>query len=379
MKLLAALIIATISVVSMPAIAAYGTPFEGWGFVQDDWQVVCDNTLTCRAAGYAEEGQWDMPASILLTALSKEGLPTAHIQFLSETSDENYTDVELWLNGKNFGNLTSGDDGYIYDLTLQQVKHLINHARSNTKIEIRAGEARWTISDKGMSAVLLKLDEVQGRVGTSIALVSKNNATRQTLKAAKAKPVIKKAISYSDDAKQQLDPAKLVYFQKNINKWIDIEAKQLVGSGDDRGSCELVSSKTEEYQRMQEYSVDRLGWVFTPVDAEHTLAIHLCWRGAYNEGYGYWLINHAKPSKPELITTSGNEYSEGEISAIHKDRGIGDCWNRSTWIWNGQTFVKSEEGSTGLCRGFAGGAWSLPTYISEVIESSNMKNNRSFK
>ena len=59
---------------SISAHAAYGTPFEGWGFVQDDWQVVCDNTLTCRAAGYAEEDQLDTSASILLTVLPKVSL-----------------------------------------------------------------------------------------------------------------------------------------------------------------------------------------------------------------------------------------------------------------------------------------------------------------
>lgn len=359
---------------SISAHAAYGTPFDGWGFVQDDWQLVCDNTLTCRAAGYADESQWDTPASILLTTLPREALPTAQIQFLPEVSEQRYTDVELWLNGKNYGKLQPDTDGYLYGLTSQQIKNLINYARLDTNIELKAGSKRWTISDKGMSAVLLKLDETQGRVGTPLALVSKTNPNRQIPKAAKAKPVIKKALSYSDDDKQQLDLAKLVYFQKNINKWIDINAKQLVGSGNEMGDCELVSPKTEAYQQMQEYGADRLDWTFTPVDAKHTLASHVCWQGAYNEGHGYWLINHDKPSKPKLITTSGNEYSDGEIWATHKDRGIGDCWNRQVWVWNGKTFAQSEESSTGMCRGFAGGAWALPTYVSEVIENNSKAN-----
>lgn len=371
MKLLAALVITSTYLLSLPAIAAYGTPFEGWGFVQDDWQVVCDNTLTCRAAGYAEESQLETPASILLTALPKVAVPKAQVQFLSETSEQRFTDVELWLDGKNFGNLTSNDDGYTYDLTTQQTKYLINHARLNTKIEIKADGETWPISDKGMSAVLLKLDEVQGRVGTPIALVSKTSPNRQTFKSAKPVPGIKKANSYAEADHKQLDPAKLTYFRKNIEKWVDIDAKQLIGSENDMGDCELVNPKTDAYQRMQEYGADRLDWTFTPVDAKHTLASHVCWQGAYNEGSGYWLINHEKPSQPKLITTSGTEYSDGEIWAAHKGRGIGDCWNRSIWTWNGQTFAKSEEASTGLCRGFAGGAWELPTYVSEITNKVN--------
>ena len=186
--------------------------------------------------------------------------------------------------------------------------------------------------------------------------------------------MIKKAYSYADKDKKQLTPAKLVYFQKNINKWIDIDDKQLVGSNDGMGDCKLVNPKTEAYQRMQEFGADRLGWDFIPVDSKHTLATHECWRGAYNMGVGHWLINHAKPSKPTLITTSASDYSDGEIYAIHKDRGIGDCWNRAVWVWDGKTFALTEDSSTGMCRGFAGGAWDLPTYTSEVIRSDNKVN-----
>lgn len=357
---------------SISAHAAYGTPSEGWGFVQDDWQVVCDNTRTCRAAGYTSEALIDEPASVLLTVLPKVALPTAQVQFVSESSEDNFDNAQLWLNDKNYGTLQlAGKNSQIYDLSAKQTQALINHARAATKIEIRAGDNRWTISDKGMSAVLLKLDDVQGRVGTPIALVSKNNANRQTPKAAKAKPVIKKASAYSEEDKKQIDAKKLVYLQQNINKWVDIDSEQLTGAGNAMGACELVNPKTEAYQRMSEYSSNMLGWDFVPVDKTHTLASHLCWSGPYNSSTGYWLINHDKPSKPELITTSGNEYEAGEIWATHKDRGIGDCWNRATWIWDGKTFTKSEETSTGMCRGFAGGAWDLPTYVSEVIENNS--------
>lgn len=352
---------------SISAHAAYGTPYEGWGFVQDDWQVVCDNTLTCRAAGYADESQLDTPASILLTVLPKVALPTARVQFTLESSEDSFDHAELWLNGKNYGTLQpAAKHSLIYDLSAKQTQALINHARVATKIEIRADDKQWYISDKGMSAVLLKLDDVQGRVGTPIALVSKNNRNRQTPKAALPIPTIKKAFAYSAKDSNALAPSKLKYFQQNINKWVDIDSEQLTGAGNAMGACELVNPKTEAYQRMSEYGTDRLDWEFTPVDATHTLASHLCWSGPYNSSTGYWLINHEKPSNPMLITTAGNEYEAGEIWAANKDRGIGDCWNHATWIWDGKTFTKSEETSTGMCRGFAGGAWDLPTYVSEI-------------
>lgn len=375
MRISTTVIMIAVSLLSVPALASdsYGTPFEGWGFVKDDWQLVCDNTLTCRAAGYADESIWDTPASILLTVIPQNPVPSVQVNFEYREDDTNSNDkelgvTELWLNDKNYGAIENDE------LNAKQIQQLLSHSRLNTKIQFTSGIYQWQVSDKGLAAVLLKLDEVQGRVGTPLALVSKSSLNRQTPKSPKAKPVIKKVYSYADKDKKQLTPAKLVYFRKNINKWIDIDAKELVGSNDGMGDCELVNPKTEAYQRMQEFGADRLGWDFIPVDSKHTLATHECWRGAYNMGVGHWLINHAKPSKPTLITTSASDYSDGEIYAIHKDRGIGDCWNRAVWVWNGKTFALTEDSSTGMCRGFAGGAWDLPTYTSEVIRSDNKVN-----
>ena len=390
MRISTTVIMIAVSLLSVPALASdsYGTPFEGWGFVKDDWQLVCDNTLTCRAAGYAAEGLLSSDklgdASVLITVEAGKKLSTVQVKLSNwkeleqeklvpeQLSKTNYK-VELLLNNKSYGfiQLSSEREG---QLSTAQAQQLLKLANQNTKIQFTSGIYQWQVSDKGLAAVLLKLDEVQGRVGTPLALVSKSSLNRQTPKSAKAKPVIKKAYSYADKDKKQLTPAKLVYFQKNINKWIDINDKQLVGSNDGMGDCELVNPKTEAYQRMQEFGADRLGWDFIPVDSKHTLATHECWRGAYNMGVGYWLINHAKPSKPTLITTSASDYSDGEIYAIHKDRGIGDCWNRAVWVWDGKTFALTEDSSTGMCRGFAGGAWDLPTYTSEVIRSDNKFN-----
>lgn len=374
MKILTTIFVASLSALSLPALAVYGTPFDGWGFVAEDWQVVCDNTLTCRAAGYTKEEYLDHPASILLVAEPKKALPKAYVTVLTSdeesasVSGDNPSTVELWLNDKSYGAIR--DD----QLNAEQTKQIIRHARINTKIELRGGNASWIISDKGMSAVLLKLDEVQGRVGTSLALVSQDSANKQTPKSAKAKPIVRKSDDYLAQDKKQLDAKKLAYFQANINKWIDIDAVQFVGSADKTGDCELINPSSEAAINIAEYAASSLGWDFIPINANYTLASHLCWRGAYNIGVGYWTINNANPSKPQFITSSGTEYYDGEISAIHRDRGIGDCWNSKTWVWDGKRFAMTEDSSTGMCRGFVGGAWDLPTYVSEVIKKSKPSN-----
>ena len=84
MKTIIALI--TTGLFALPTLASdsYGTPSEGWGFVKDDWQLVCDNTLTCRAAGYAAEGLVSSDklgdASVLITVEAGKKLSTVQVK-----------------------------------------------------------------------------------------------------------------------------------------------------------------------------------------------------------------------------------------------------------------------------------------------------------
>lgn len=353
--------------IAAPALAsdAYGNPFEDSGFVNQDWQVVCDNTLTCRAAGYADENAYEMPASILITANPKEQVKTAEIQLPPEVSSADEYDVELWLNDKFFGQLTAGPQG-TYELNEKQALSLFKRAQQNTKIEIAVvsdiGSDRWQISDKGMASVLLKLDEVQGRVGTPLALVSEkvsiNNPNRQTPKSLKSKPIIKRGYAYPDKLNKKLDAKTSAYFQTNMDKWVKSSINR-----DDVSECDALSGDNSWYD-----DTDSRKWTFQPINQRYTLAEHLCWRGAYNTGFGYWVIDNKQPSQPTLITTTGSGYTDGEILAAHKGRGLGDCWGIERWQWNGENFVRSYKATRGLCRSFAGGAWGLPTYVSEVVE-----------
>lgn len=396
MKISTTVIMIAVSSLAVPAIAddAYGTPFEGWGFVKDDWQLVCDNILTCRAAGYQDETSSSNEvnaASLLMTIEAGQKNPTAEIQLsnwddnaqellidtqLSKTNNQ----VQLWLNNKLYGTvqLSAYRKG---ELSLSQTQELLKRVRQNTKIHVTSGIYQWQVSDAGMAAVLLKLDEAQGRVGTPLALVSKNSSNQQTPKRAKPIPKVYAAYAYpvseypdyelAEDGTTVEKPIEQKYYQhisasqkqqwqNKMKAWVMPTLNK-----EDRDSCNILTS--DSYLIAEERKV----WQFTPIDSKHTLVSHPCWTGAYNFGTGYWVINNDSPNKPRLITTSGSEYAVGEIFAAHKGRGLGDCWAVKQWIWNGNTFVKTSDKTTGLCRLIsAGGAWDLPTYVSEVIGST---------
>ena len=61
---------------STPLLAA---PLQGFSFAQKDWELACDNTGTCRAAGYGDRmGE----VSVLLTRnAGSEQHPTAMVTF----------------------------------------------------------------------------------------------------------------------------------------------------------------------------------------------------------------------------------------------------------------------------------------------------------
>lgn len=112
---------------------------------------------------------------------------------------------------------------------------------------------------------------------------------------------------------------------------------------------------------------DKNSWRVSRLNSTQLLAQHECWTGAYNAGMGIWVLNDTKPYKPTLVTTSATDYDKGKITSVQKGRGIGDCLSKTDWVWTGKAFEKSHESTTGLCRMVeAGGAWQMPTYVTEV-------------
>jgi len=76
-----------------------------------DWEVVCDNTLTCRIAGYAKEE--DPSGSILLTRAAGPGTETVGEVTLGDTEDDSAPaqKLTLWIDGKSAGDLVAARAG----------------------------------------------------------------------------------------------------------------------------------------------------------------------------------------------------------------------------------------------------------------------------
>ncbi|OUY08423.1 DUF1176 domain-containing protein [Acinetobacter populi] len=331
---------------------------NGIYFSHQDWEIACDNVGTCQAAGYqANDG--DMPASILLTR--KAGAKQAVTAEFVLSTYEQHAPVEakslkLYSNNIDLGQVNlDSDDGELITgkLSSKQVQALLANSQQKQNIQFKnAEQQQWQISDLGMTAVLLKMDDVQKRVGTTGALIKKGTASEQNVLKAKALPIIHYV---------KIDPKPIRRIQPEQPEYKKL-AQILFKSLKDPESCEVIVDGDQWHTDARE-----------PIDiarltADKVLVSTFCWRGAYNEGYGYWVMNKNLTGPAENVTTAASDFDQGIIYSSQKGRGIGDCWSIAQWVWNGQKFVQSEDFWTGMCKGIAaGGVWELKQ-ISTIVK-----------
>lgn len=343
---------------------------DGISFDFKDWQIVCDNTHTCRAAGYSVEEAKNR-VTVLLVRKAGIGQDVCVLVKFADIDDKTVevTDkITLKIGDKSYGELGSksikdiNDDNATNSLTKGQIQALLLALKGTSKIAFFDKNQEWVLSGDGAVAVLLKMDDVQGRVGTSSALIKKGDQPDSKVLPALPIPVVFQKPLTKGDVK---------LWQSKVN-WNVL--KQKLPSGREFGpdkekgdynSCDLLIEGDNGNNKFNPKVVAIL-------PDKHLLISGLCGRGAYNEVYGYWIVNQQEPYQPKLITTMAdgaiNDILEGnEISSSSKDRGIGDCWSRKSWIWNGKDFVKIYDGNSGMCRNIeAGGAWNLSTYVATI-------------
>jgi len=314
-----------------------------------DWEVACDNTLTCRIAGYGKEE--DPSGSILLTRDAGPGIePTGEVT-LGDTEDDSEPaeKLTLWIDGKPAGDLLAADDNW--QMSASQTSAVIKAVKGSGKVEFKGGSKPFMLSNEGAYAVLLKADDVQGRIGTPGALTKKGNKPESSVAKAVPAPVIQAAKTLSGEPRLLTDPeiaALKTRLLPTVNR-------------NDDDTCDSLFTSAENIDPETD------GPTLTPLDDSHALLSALCWRAAYNEGYGYWVIDNQLKGQPVLVTVSGSDYDKGEITSVQKGRGIGDCMSQESWVWDGQAFRKNYDGGTGMCRYIhAGGTWDLPTFVTDV-------------
>jgi hypothetical protein len=324
------------------ALGAAGAWAAGVQFAHKDWELACDNTRACRAAGYQAD-ETEPAVSVLLTREAGASRPVSG-QVAIGTYDDTKggptpAQVNLVVGGRPFGAIALKAEEGVGALEASQTAALLQGLLRGDEIAFVAGPRRWRLSDSGAAAVLLRMDDVQGRVGTTGALVRKGSNGEEGVLPALSKPVVRAAAVAGPLPGAALAVAVL----RSLRKAPD--------------DCPDLKETAEPPQAWR-------------LDAHKVLVSARCWVAAYNIGYGFWVANGKPPYRAAAVTYSGTEFEpeRSRIVAMHKGRGLGDCFRSEEWVWDGTRFVHTEEATTGMCRLVAlGGPWMLPTLVSEVV------------
>jgi invasion protein IalB len=356
---------AALRIVPLALVAGLAHAGDPVQFTHGDWELACDNTGTCRVAGYQVEDA-SAPVSVLLTRDAGAGaVVRGELQLGEDWSDDKPAalprSVSLRIDGRAHGRVDlSGNDG-IGMLGPAQVAALIAALRRDSRIEFVADKAveTWVLSDAGASAVLLKMDDAQGRVGTVGALQRKGARNESAVPPATPRPVVRAVgavpAKRGDDAIATRHADRL---------------RAALRAADPDQDCmalhdEPVRTDDGEPQPLEVHRLDR----------KRLLVTTRCWIAAYNAGSGYWIVDDTPPFRATLVTADANglsiDASRVEIEAAHKGRGIGDCWSHDAWTWDGTRFVHTHSGASGMCRGFPGGAWRMPSLVTDVVKAGS--------
>ena len=330
-------------------VVAMATSIKAIGENYQDWDLVCDNTGTCRMAGYQEEG--DDPVSILFTRAAGENAAVEGrftiLPFGEADRDVQVgQDIEIWLNGKSLGKVKHISDDAPDKLTEEQTKALLSRLKKESEIRLAYGKTTLKVSDKGAAAAMLKMDEFQQRLNTPSALIRQGQEKHAVL-APQPAPKIE-VVSVNNRKTTELKRG-----EKQYNNVLALLRKAHDGCVDE----DLESQYITIY----------------PLTHNKVLAEALCFKGAY-QSTNYYAVLDDKLSKVEQVLAdqyneAGYDEKQGYafVRGTYKARGIGDCWSGDDAVWNGKIFIRTSEWTTGSCKGFTGGAWQLPTFVSDII------------
>lgn len=327
---------------AMPAFSI-AADMPGVRFVEDDWELACDNTGTCRAAGYQSDGEEPAVSLLLVRSAGQRQEVTAQVKLGSYSEDDSamsdgVEELTVMVDGRAVGKVKMDPGSDAGTLSPGALAAIVPALLASSAVAWSSGKHAWNLSAAGANAVLSKMDSVQGRGGTTGTIVNKGSKAEDGVLQATPAPIVVAAPVPQEGV--TLEPAQRTALLKDLRRLSSAE------------ECEA------------ELDVHRLS-------RSKLVASLACDAGAYNQSRMYWVINATVPFAPVIAGENANDYDDGEISSFQKLRGLGDCGTSTVWTWNGAQFVKTSESSTGMCRLVTqGGTWGLPTYLATVRKQS---------
>ena len=291
----------------------------------------------------------DEEVSMLLTREAGPNTPVSmELQFRANEGESAPTEVRLTV-----GRLVLANIAVEKELPKETAAKLLPAMPDEEEMTLTAGDKQWTLSLAGLKAMLLKMDDKQGRIETPGALIAKGTKPENQV----LPPIPMKTLIVPITPPTTKEDEKILAALKEFLD-AEFEASQIAND----------THKTE--RRIERLSKDKL------------LVSMLIDTAAYNQTVAVWIVNDKPPYNPKPAIAGGEVYNSTEESVVEvlqnkgilhssaRGRGMADCWFWASWAWTGKSFEKATESSSGMCRGFIGGTWDLPTFVSKVVNKN---------
>ncbi|QNT59655.1 hypothetical protein AABM17_1569 [Neisseria musculi] len=246
---------------ALAADLAYAGDDHGNWFTEKDWESVCDNGGTCRAAGYQSD-ESDNPVSVLFTR--KAGAGRAADAKLSIVPVGEGTGGILYVNGRPLGKFDfSLKTGIVRPLSPKQADTLLAALRNkNAAVVFKGADGNvWNLSPEGARETLLKMDELQGCYDVPDAPIQRGCNSRTAAKS--QLPVVRPVIPVKQ--KPRKGSREYALIDKAVGKYFS------------NSNPNVPCSATNE-----PYTV-------YPLSEKQVLVERSCWQAAYN-GANYYGI-----------------------------------------------------------------------------------------
>jgi Protein of unknown function (DUF1176) len=310
-----------------------------------DWVAVCDNLATCSAFGFSPENG-DRDSWVKITrAAGPEAAPKVVVAYDIPDAQPDAT-WTLTLDGQPVAGLgplkaKGSDSGARTTLTGSAAQALVAALRNGQTLEIRQdGKVLIGMSLAGSSAIMLWIDDQQGRVGTVTAMAHPGPKPASAVPPAPPEPVVVAAPAVSQaKLPKPLPNARVTALQ-------DCVAAEVGGDKDDPLIVRLSPGVI----------------LWAPE----------CEEAAYNETFVLFLGDETgKTAKRISLPTPPGETPPGQsvpfnlgwdqatrtMSAFAKGRGLGDCGSADSWIWDGKAFQLVSETEIETCRAVTQDDW----------------------
>lgn len=326
------------------SVATAAVPHPGEIKTFKDWAVGCDNGGDCKAVSLVPDqsgayDKWDGPITLVRTAGTEDILK---IRVLVEAIDiDRYT---MKVDGQlvDTGPVVQGD--YPIEIVGQDARKVAKAIARGKSLQVLGpnNENLTQISLAGSSAALRYVDAQQKRAGTKTALVAKG--------------------------RRNFEPVKFGIPLIPVDQWQT--AERVPDTGEIVALAENSECKNDRFGVVEDqaFAMGKRGETY------RSLVLISCGSGAYNfsstafvgeyqdegEGGGNWIFAPAKFDSPPawggdgrtpLLVNASWDGQEQILRSYAKGRGLGDCGNSESYVWDGNMFRLVEATGMTECRG----------------------------